>query len=222
MQSSATTTAPRFSQYWRSRQRRALIFLLMTMLTLALAGCATTGNIPTNYDVSASKNSGLVLFSVTHDKDTEYLFRRGTEIRFNVYFRNADNNIEIPSAFSNDTSALIVTSQFESVWGRAYVREFVAGRYELSGWRLEQGIGAKTRTTNPKKPLPPIAFEVQAGSVAYIGNVHGSLQWGRKKMEEQLSNWREPRGTQRLSGSFPQSGTENVSPVVFPVDPFSP
>ena len=160
--------------------RQSLIFFLPTLLALTLASCVTTGNISTKYDVSALKNSGLVLFSVTHDKNTEYFFRRGTDIRFNVYFRNTDNNIEIPAAFSNDTLALIVTSQFDAVWGRAYVREFAAGRYEVSGWSLEQGIGAKTRTTKPKKPLPPIAFDVKAGSVTYIGNVHGSLQWGRK------------------------------------------
>jgi hypothetical protein len=73
------------------------------MLAFALASCATTGNISTKYNVSEPKNSGLVLFSVTHDKDAEFLFRRGTDIRFNVYFRNTDNNIEIPAAFSNDT-----------------------------------------------------------------------------------------------------------------------
>jgi hypothetical protein len=56
------------------------------------------------------------------------------------------------------------------------MREFAAGRYELSGWSLEQGIGVKTRIIKPKKPLLQIGFEVQAGSVVYIGNVHGSLQ----------------------------------------------
>ena len=127
MQSSATTATPRLSQYWSSSVSRCLIFLLAAMLTLSLASCATTGNIPPNYDVLALKNSGLVLFSVTHDKDTEYLFRRGTDMRFNVYFRNANNNIEIPAAFSNDTLALIVTSQFEVCLG-ARLRARVCGR----------------------------------------------------------------------------------------------
>ena len=81
MQSSATTATPRLSKYWRSSVSRCLIFLLAAMLTLSLASCATTGNIPPNYDVLAPKNSGLVLFSVTHDKDTivKLLLDRGAK-----------------------------------------------------------------------------------------------------------------------------------------------
>ena len=54
--------------------RQSLIFFLPTLLALTLASCVTTGNISTKYDVSALKNSGLVLFSVTHDKNTEYFY----------------------------------------------------------------------------------------------------------------------------------------------------
>lgn len=182
MQLCATTHAPRLSRYWSRSAGLARMLLLAAMLALVLTGCETTGNVPPGHDISAHRNSGLVLFSVTHDKDYKHLARRGANIRFSVTFRNVDKNIDTQPAFSNEMMALIVTSPFENVWGRVYVREFAAGRYELSGWRLEQNTGSGLITITAEKPPVPIAFEVRAGSVMYIGNVHGSLEWGKRKV----------------------------------------
>lgn len=155
--------------------KRLWTLFFVTVATLALAACQTTGNVSPKYDETASRNSGLVLFSVSHDKNKELFLSRGADLQFSVDFRSLDNTIEIPAALSNDTLALFPTSAFDGVWGRVYVREFAAGRYELSGWSLKRDIGTNARFVRPEKPPVPIAFEVRPGSITYIGNVHGAL-----------------------------------------------
>tara|TARA_R110001592_G_scaffold363395_1_gene687491 strand:+ start:4961 stop:6346 length:1386 start_codon:yes stop_codon:yes gene_type:complete len=170
------------------------------MLTLALAGCQMTGNVSPKYDVAVSKNSGLVLFSVSHEKkkkDKSFFMDDAANMKFSVDFRSVDNNMDIPAAFSNDTLALVKTSAFDSVWGRVYVREFAAGRYELSGWSLQWSIGTDVRIIKPKKSPAPITFEVLPGSITYIGNMHGGLVLSKT-----------PFGYDMSAGAFPQIRNE--------------
>ena len=179
--------------------RRLCTLLCAIMLTLALAGCQMTGNVSPKYDVTVSKNSGLVLFSVSHEKKKDKSFFRdhAADMKFSVDFRSVDNNMDIPAAFSNDTSALLKTSAFDSVWGRVYVREFAAGRYELSGWSLQWSIGTDIRIIKPKKSPAPITFEVLPGSITYIGNMHGGLVLSKT-----------PFGYDMSAGAFPQIRNE--------------
>jgi len=169
------------------------------MLMLALVGCQTTGNVSTQYDVSAGRNAGLVLFSVSHDKNKDHFLPRGADLKFSVDFRGVDNNTEIPAAFSHDTLAPLPTSAFDAVWGRVYVRELAAGRYELSGWSLQRDIGSNARIIKPKKPAVPIVFEVRPGTVTYIGNIHGRLVANKSL-----------RGFDLSAGVFPQITNEAV------------
>lgn len=153
---------------------------LPIILSMLLAGCESTGNVVANYAPSANKNTGLVLFSVTHDKGQALRTAHNTKlfIRFKGVGKEAAT--DIPRAFSNmETMSPLMTTPFEDVWGRVYVREFAAGSYTLSGWWLEYHTGVSSNSISPKKPPTPIKFDVQPGSVTYIGNVHGSLLWGK-------------------------------------------
>lgn len=172
--------------------------LFAIILVIALVGCETTGNIEQKFDMASLKAGGLVLFSVTHDKDDEHAFRRGTNVKLFIKFSDLANGAELPRAFSNmETMTLMMTTPFEDVWGRVYVRNFAAGRYALSGWHVEQNTGVGIRSITPKSPPPPIPFEVQPGSVMYIGNVHGSLEWGKNVF-----------GIDLLTGATPQIGNK--------------
>lgn len=153
--------------------------LCAVLLTLALTGCATTGNVDPKYDPSAHTKTGLLIFSVTHDKDNNTLGRGGANVYLNIHFRNIDTGDTIPRAVSNDLGTLIPTTPFDNVWGTLYVREFAAGRYELSTWSLHQNTGVGINSFTPKQQPSPITFEVRPGSVTYIGNVHGNLLWGK-------------------------------------------
>ena len=172
--------------------------LLAATLVIVMAGCETTGNIEPKFDMASLKQGGLVLFSVTHDKDAEHAFRQGANVKLFIEFRDVANGTEIPRAFSNmETMSLLMTTPFEHVWGRTYVRNFAAGRYELSGWYVEQNTGVGIRSITPKSSSPSIPFEVQPRSVMYIGNVHASLGWGKNLF-----------GVDLLADAFPKVGNE--------------
>ncbi|MCB1942279.1 MAG: hypothetical protein H6942_15325 [Candidatus Accumulibacter sp.] len=94
--------------------------------------------------MTTSKNIGLVLFSVSHDKNKGFFLSRGANLQFSVDFRSVDSNIEIPAAFSNDPLVPVVTSAFDDDWGRVYARDFAAGRFELTGWSLKEYRGQTT------------------------------------------------------------------------------
>ncbi len=113
--------------------KRLCTLLCATILTLPLAGCQMTGNVSPKYDVTIIKNSGHVLFSVSHEKnkDKGFFMDDAADMKFLVDIRSVDNNIDIPAAFSNDTLALLKTSAFDSGLGCVYVREFAARRYEF-------------------------------------------------------------------------------------------
>jgi len=143
-------------------------------------GCQSTGNIDPKYELSAHQNTGLVLFSVSHDQDSSSLFRSGANIYLAIHFRNVITGERPPRAESNDWGSLMPpTSRFDNVRGRIYVREFAAGRYELWEWSLHQNTGVGINSFRSKQPPPSITFEVQPGSVTYIGNVHGALLWSK-------------------------------------------
>lgn len=153
------------------------LFILAIILVFVLSGCASTGNVDQKYDLSSHKNAGLLLFSVSHDKDGSTLGRGGANIYFSVIFQSNDTTDTILRAVSNDLSALLPTSKFDNVWGTIYVRELPVGRYQMLKWELVQNTGVSISSFSPKQPPQPISFEVRPGSVTYIGNIHGSLLW---------------------------------------------
>lgn len=147
-----------------------------------LSGCETTGSVSKSTDPAALHSSGLVLFTVTHDKDNEHLLRRGSDVKVFVELHDLDRGMALPRAFSNmETPSPVMSTPFDKVWGRFFVRELPAGRYAFTNWSGVQNNGAMIRTAMNKKSPPPQTFIVGAGSVTYLGNLHGHLVW-RKGM----------------------------------------
>ena len=163
---------------------------------LILGGCATSGNIDRGYNLSSLNDKGLVLFTVTHDKE-EGWFRNGSNIYSAVTFVNKTTSKKSQRAQSNDWGTLIMTSDIEGVWGRIYAWELDAGHYELSEWYAAQNTGVGIRTVAPELPLSHNSFEVLPGTVTYIGNIHGKLLWAKNTF-----------GMDLLAGGIPLSGNE--------------
>lgn len=70
------------------------------------------------------------------------------------------------------------SNQFDSVWGKYYVQELPQGRYEIFSWEIVILLGAGEIVVKPKKPPPPISFDVGSGKSTYIGNLHANLAFG--------------------------------------------
>lgn len=154
------------------------LFGIPVILGMLLTGCASTGNIDPKYDLSAKRDAGIVLFSVTHDKYQGPFGSLGGGLVLDVHIRDAIKTTLLPSAFSSDPGSLRATTPFETVWGRYFVREYPAGRYEFTGWDFTEFNSFGSRTYKPKELPLPLAFDVRPGDVIYVGNVHGSLSLG--------------------------------------------
>lgn len=164
-----------------------------------LAGCETTGSVDRAVRPETLRQSGLVLFSVTHTLEKDSLVRRGGNVTFYVELRDLDSPRNLPSAFSTNLATLepVVHSSFEGWWGRVFVRELPVGRYALVGWSVLQNHVYSVREFRPKVAPPALTFEVTPGTVQYLGNVHGQLLWGRN-----------PFGIDILAGAVPEVRNE--------------
>jgi hypothetical protein len=72
-----------------------------------------------------------------------------------------------------------MTSEIEGVWGRIYVRQLAAGRYEFTDWELVQETGIGSRSLTPRARAAPLAFEVRPSQVIYLGCIHARVVWGQ-------------------------------------------
>lgn len=156
--------------------RRLLLAALMS--AGFLAGCATS-NIDANYSLDAGKGKGLVVLSATHDFGPKWLGKPvGSNARMHFRIRDAATGKLVVTAHSLTEELMSVTTPFEDVWGRYYVQELPAGRYEVYSWDMTVQTGVGINSYSPKKPPPVRAFEVQAGKAVYIGNFHGNIRYG--------------------------------------------
>jgi len=164
---------------------------------LILGGCGTSGNIDREYNLSLLNDKGLVLFTVTHDKEEGWTPRKGGNIYSAVTFVNKTTGKKTQRAQSNDWGQLIMTSDIEGVWGQIYVWELDAGHYEIYDWYAAQDTGLGIRTVIPELPLSHNGFDVLPGTVTYIGNIHGKLLWAKNIF-----------GIDLLAGGIPTSKNE--------------
>jgi len=128
-------------------------------------------------------------------------------VQFVVTLRDADKGAGSGTEYrSLDEFALKTMRTFEEVWGRYFVIELPAGRHALDGWYVEQNTGVEWNTVKPKGPVRPLVFEVSAGSVTYLGNVHGRLLWSKNVF-----------GMDLMSGAMPEVRNEENRdlPVIF-------
>ncbi|MEK8051036.1 hypothetical protein AACH10_12370 [Ideonella sp. DXS22W] len=164
-------------------QRRIFIALGLAGLA-ALSGCETTGSIDRHAAPETLKGAGWVLFSVTHERDMTAIARRAGNVTLFVDMRDLDRQQDLQRAFSTQLATLspVIESSFDDLWGRVFVRELPPGRYAFTQWTVFQNYVYFTRSYSPQPAPPPLTFEVQAGSVTYLGNLHGHLNWTRNAL----------------------------------------
>lgn len=150
----------------------------------ALAGCESTANLDARQAGQPAPDKAVVIFTVSHDRDPSSVFKRGANVKFFVELRDATRGQALPRVFSNmETLSPMMTSPFDDVWGRVFVREVEPGRIEFTTWEVLQDNGPLgTRVVQPRAQPTPIAFEVEAGTVTYIGNLHAELLWAKNPM----------------------------------------
>jgi len=163
-------------------------WILSAVVVAALtAGCETTGNVDPGYVPGSTPDTGLVLLTVTNDLGPPAPIsgvRSGNAARIDFVIRGpglGKGGLRVSSYVEDSPFKAFERRRAfdEDVTGQYYVHELPAGRYEVQTWRIVVNHGIGYLDVWPRTPPPPLAFDVVAGSVIYLGDLHGTLRFGK-------------------------------------------
>jgi hypothetical protein len=140
--------------------------IVISFALFSLVGCATK-SIPNNFSFNNQRNEGVVVFSVSHDS----LGPQGTKA---IFYLDHNKGIDNPLFYSTDETILgiIKDSEFPDSHGHLIVLAIPSGQHAIDYWQITNGTGLRIL---PKENPVPLTFEVTAGDIIYIGNLHAAL-----------------------------------------------
>lgn len=142
------------------------LLALLTPLLAALVGCAA-GNVPTAFRFGDAPTVGIVVASVAHNPEAGPGAR--AVVHFDTNGRPGQNKLQsVGESFTKGGPDAIDVDG----GGRLFVLSLPAGRHTLDAWQLRDGT---TTWVQPAGVLTPLAFEVKAGEVTYLGSVQATL-----------------------------------------------
>lgn len=139
------------------------------VLFALVSGCSTTGPVMQGMHVLVDQGSGVVVFSLTHDRGKTTVTRGGSGLRFMLQARERSTGERMDWEVESDS--LSPFEELEGIEGQVFVIRLNPGVHELLGF--ERGLDEQL----PMTPWKPITFDVQAGTVQYLGNIHLDLTW---------------------------------------------
>ena len=150
------------------RLRNLLCAFVTLTAALALAACVQNAPVLTE-DTVITGNDGVLVVSLSKWERKQLL---GTGGLVSLIFRSEDATDEL--ALVHQSGIFGQPSEFEEKpgdHGRVLSSVLPAGEYVLSDWELSVGTGNGTITFSPKEP-EPVPFEIRAGEITYLGNLH--------------------------------------------------
>jgi hypothetical protein len=133
----------------------------LALLTLVLAGCATT-SVPATYTPSETSGKGVVVASITYS---------GRYAGYSVMYASSDGRTT--GKFMVGKGMVLIPyfpdMDFEEkeMKGEVVVAELPAGQYVINGWRVSSGYA----NIGPTSPVQ-VRFTVEPGKKVYLGSFH--------------------------------------------------
>lgn len=146
-----------------SHVSRRTLFALASLAVL-LPGCSTP--FPWG-DASPAPAAGqaTVVFSITHDVE----FQNGADAIVCMDCDDLRSRVLVRSV-QRDTSVPVI-SDFADRRGHLYILDVVPGTHQFDGWQVRSaGV-----SIHRKVPAEPLTFDIAAGEVLYLGNIHTHL-----------------------------------------------
>ncbi|MCW7540138.1 hypothetical protein OOT46_20090 [Aquabacterium sp. A7-Y] len=146
---------------------RYLGLLWVAALAALLSACAGPSLAPPA-EAGALAGKAVVILSATHSEDAgswadvSFFFDRSKpETRTTLHSKETALTIPLPS-------------DFDDLYGRVYVLTLPPGQHQIDAWNV---VGGRTQSfVTPQPPPPPLSFEVSAGEVLYLGNLHMNIR----------------------------------------------
>ena len=148
------------------------IFLgIIAALTLVLSGCAAK-SVSKDFAFDASKNEGIIVVAVSHDVSGG---RAGRGL-FYINGGQMETNGRMLASLVEVAPGIAGGSDFQDFYGKLFVLTLPAGKHSFTSWQFTNGGGV---SITPRKGLMPLEFQVVAGEVRYLGNLHVNLRMGK-------------------------------------------
>jgi len=146
-------------------KRRSLVRSLVVLLILGtLNGCANP-NVPQDYKLSSQQPVGLAVGSITFTGGMS-LFRVLLQAKTTqkTYFAEVGQSqtVNVFKAFQPPE-----VNELLGLPGGLFAIQLPAGQYQLTGWRVSQGMASFTPSRREA-----IDFQIEAGKATYLGNLH--------------------------------------------------
>lgn len=144
---------------------------LLACLVMLLSGCAAK-SVQRDFVLDKNSGKGLVVVSVSHDRAGS----RGMAGTFYMDRKGPLSDMVMLRTLGEAFPGIVKGSQFKDSYGQVLVLELSAGSHAIETWRAARDAGYEI---TPTVPPPPLVFEVAAGSIQYIGNLHLNLASGK-------------------------------------------
>lgn len=147
------------------------IFVLL--FASVLAGCAAS-SVQRDFSLGNEPDKGVVIVSVSFDKSGSRNFQ-GT------FFLDPGENALLPQGTALRTLAenplMRFGSEFKDSYGQVLVLALPAGKHTINTWNF---VRTPLYHFSPEIPPEPLEFQVEAGTIQYLGNLHLNLDPGER------------------------------------------
>ena len=140
--------------------RKSIAFSVFCILFFLL-GCSPKQNVKPDYILDHTKDTGVLMGSLTLDYSKAI---RGTWAT--IYPENSK-----PKPFDR-IEACICNITEDTYKGNLFALEIPVGNYKIDHWAV---FNAASQTITPAESPPPLEFTVTKGEVTYVGNIHFHL-----------------------------------------------
>jgi hypothetical protein len=149
-----------------------LTLALVVSLSLGLVGCAAR-SVRSDYAMTPDSTEGIVIVSISHD-DAGGRRTKATFFLDGGGLLGGDGKLlrSLPERVPGFTGG----SSFEDCYGQVLALSLPAGRHQIDGWSIAANMGLHI---SPKQKPAPLVFDVVAGKIVYLGNLHAHLLMGK-------------------------------------------
>lgn len=144
---------------------------VIAALALVLSGCAAK-SVSKDFTFDATKNEGIVVVAVSHELSGG---RAGRGL-FYINGGQMETNGHMLASLVEVVPGIAGGSDFQESYGKLFVLSLPAGKHAFTSWQFTNGGGVGI---TPRAGLKPLEFQVVAGEIKYLGNLHLNLQMGK-------------------------------------------
>lgn len=150
--------------------RRHLPLLVVACIVTILGGCAVK-SIDKNFALENASSTGMIILSTSHDE------AGGRATKSISMLKSATGeSIGTIQSLPDAIPGIPGGSDLEDGYGKILALALPAGSYRINGWQIVYGSGVRV---TPIDPPDPLTFELAAGEVKYLGNLHANLMMGK-------------------------------------------